>query len=324
MCTAVSFYADGLYFGRTLDYENSYGETIVITPRRFALPFREAETLFEHYAILGIAHVAQDYPLYYDAVNEKGLAMAGLNFVGNACYHADGTGQHHIAQFELIPWILGRCKDTHEAETLLKQTDITPTAFAPDMPTAQLHWILADSQRTMTVESVQDGLHIYENPAGVLTNNPPFREQLFRLNDFMHLSPKQPENLFGGNLPLACYSRGMGALGLPGDLSSQSRFIRAAFMCANALKGKTAAENVHQVFHILNTVEQVRGCCAVGEGQYEYTIYAACADATRGIYYYTGYDKYCLSAVCMHHEDLEAEKLFCYPMQHQENVMWQN
>lgn len=324
MCTAVSFYADGLYFGRTLDYENSYGEDIVIMPRRFRLAYAEGGALSEHYAVIGTAHVAQGYPLFYDAVNEKGLAMGGLNFVGNAVYREPCTGRENIAQYELIPRILSCCADTKEAEKLLSRVNITNTSFSNDMPTAQLHWILADADRTITVEAMQNGLYVHENPVGVLTNNPPFQEQLFRLNDYMHLSAKKPQNTFGGNLPLKHYSRGMGAIGLPGDVSSQSRFVRAAFTRANALTGQTELENVGQVFHIMGTVEQVKGCCEVGEGEYEHTIYTACADAKRGVYYYTGYHCRQITAVSMHHEDLEGTELYCYPMQRTERVYLQN
>ena len=82
-----------LYFGRTLDYEFSYGEEIAVTPRNYPFHFRHTENLEKHYAIIGMAHMAGDYPLYYDAVNEKGVGMAGLNFVGNAYYHKEESGK---------------------------------------------------------------------------------------------------------------------------------------------------------------------------------------------------------------------------------------
>ena len=106
---------------------------------------------------------------------------------------------------------------------LLERINICNTKFAESLPTAQLHWIIADSEEAITVESVADGIKVYDNPVGVLTNNPPFDEQLFALNNYMHLSAKPPVNTFAPGLELRLYSRGMGALGLPGDLSSQSR-----------------------------------------------------------------------------------------------------
>ena len=86
MCTAATYKTQDFYFGRTLDYEFSYGDEITVTPRNYPFHFRHMGEITSHYAIIGMAHVAGDYPLYYDAVNEKGLAMAGLNFVGNAVY----------------------------------------------------------------------------------------------------------------------------------------------------------------------------------------------------------------------------------------------
>ncbi|MGN0494050.1 MAG: choloylglycine hydrolase, partial [Acutalibacteraceae bacterium] len=258
MCTAATYKTNDFYFGRTLDYEFSYGDEVTVMPRNFPLRFRAAEALKSHYAIIGMAHVAGDYPLFYDAINEKGLGMAGLNFVGNAYYRDEISGRDNVAQFEFIPWILAQCATLSEAKGLLEKTNITNTPFSEALPTAQLHWIIADRDGAITVESVKGGIKIYDNPVGVLTNNPPFDEQLFRLNDFMHLSPKQPENTFSAGLSLKAYSRGMGALGLPGDLSSQSRFVRVAFTKMNSVSGGSESESVSQFFHILGSVDQQR------------------------------------------------------------------
>ena len=279
----------------------------------------------QHYAIIGTAHIANGYPLFYDAVNEKGLCMAGLNFVGNACYAArTADDSDNVAQYEFIPWILSQCADTAEARAFIQRLNLLDTPFHAQMPAAQLHWIIADKNQTITVESMADGIHVYENPAGVLTNNPPFPEQMFRLNDYMHLSPKQPQNHFSTELPLRSYSRGMGALGLPGDLSSQSRFVRAAFVRANSVSGNSETESVSQFFHILGAVDQQRGCCEVKDGQYEITIYTSCCNADKGIYYYTTYNNHQISAVHMHHENLDSSQLVCCPMQTKEQICHQN
>lgn len=254
MCTAATYKTNDFYFGRTLDYEFSYGDEVTVMPRNYPINFRAAGDLKKHYAIIGMAHIAGDYPLFYDAINEKGLGMAGLNFVGNAYYREEIAGKDNVAQFEFIPWILSRCATVREARRLLENINITNTPFSDKLPTAQLHWIIADRDGAITVESVKEGIKIYDNPVGVLTNNPPFNEQLFRLNDFMHLSPKSPENRFSDKLSLSTYSRGMGALGLPGDLSSQSRFVRVAFTKMNSVSGSSESESVSQFFHILGSV----------------------------------------------------------------------
>ena len=324
MCTAATYKTKDFYFGRTLDYEFSYGDQITVTPRNFPFSFRHAGALESHYAIIGMAHVAGDYPLYYDAVNEKGVGMAGLNFVGNAAYAKVRPGRDNIAQFEFIPWVLGQCASDREVRGLLGRVNLVDTPFSDQLPLAQLHWLIADREEAITVESTADGLHVYENPVGVLTNNPPFPQQLFRLNDYLHLSPRQPANTFAEGLSLAPYSRGMGALGLPGDLSSPSRFVRVAFTKMNARSGDSEGESVSQFFHILGSVDQQRGCCEVEPGKYEITLYTSCCNAAKGIYYYTTYENHQISAVDMHREDLAGSALIAYPLIRDEQIRFQN
>ena len=284
MCTAATYKTKDFYFGRTLDYEFSYGEEITITPRNYKFNLKNMGIMETHYAMIGMAHIAENYPLYYDAINEKGLGMAGLNFVGNADYKEVIDDKDNITQFEFIPYILGKCASVKEARELLRKINITNIPFNEKMTLAQLHWIIADKNEAITVESIKDGIKIYDNPVGVLTNNPPFDKQMFNLNNYINLSPKSPKNNFSDKLNLNMYSRGMGSIGLPGDLSSQSRFVRAAFVKTNSLSGETESESVSQFFHILGAVEQQKGCCEVTDGTFEYTIYTSGCNGDKGIY----------------------------------------
>ena len=324
MCTAATYRTKDFYFGRNLDYDFSYGEEIVIMPRKYPLPFRYMGRMEKHYAIIGTAHVEENYPLYYDGVNEKGLGMAGLNFVGNAHYGKAVPDRENVTTYEFIPWILGRCADVGEARELLEKINLTDDLFQEKLPAAQLHWMIADRNSCITVEAMDGGLKVYDNPVGVLTNNPPFEQQMFALNNYMHLSPEDPRNLFAAGLPLQIYCRGMGALGLPGDLSSQSRFVRAAFVRMNSRSGDSETESVGQFFHILGSVEQQRGCCNVGEDKYEITIYTSCCNADKGIYYYTTYENRQITGVDMHREDLESGALARYPMLREQQIYMQN
>ncbi|MGN1205834.1 MAG: choloylglycine hydrolase [Eubacterium sp.] len=326
MCTAATYKTKDFYFGRTLDYEFSYGEQIVITPRNYTFFWHDKKLAEKKckYAIAGMAHVEDNYPLYYDAVNEKGLGMAGLNFVGNAVYHDPRPSCDNVTSYEFIPWILGRCASVKEARASLASLCITKIPFSDMLPTSSLHWMIADEEECIVVESVTEGIKVYDNPFGVLTNNPPFEQQCFQLNDYQGLSPRQPENTFAKDIPLQAYSRGMGALGLPGDLSSSSRFVRAAFTRLNSKSGDSEVESVAQFFHILGAVAQQKGCCEVEPGKYEYTIYTSCANASKGLYYYTTYENPMWNAVDMHRENLDGEKLYCYPLRMQGEVHWQN
>lgn len=328
MCTAATYKTKDFYMGRTLDYEFSYGEEVTITPRNYEFDFRHAGKLKTHFAIIGMAYVADNYPLYYDAVNEKGLGMAGLNFVGNAFYENavidEDSDIINVAQFEFIPWVLAQCATVNEARAKIKRIRLTDTKFSEQLPAAQLHWIIADKNECIVIESMKDGLHIYDNPVGVLTNNPPFPVQLFSLNNYAGLSNKQPDNTFAGTYKLDAYSRGMGAMGLPGDLSSQSRFAKVAFTKLNSMSKDTEAESVSQFFHILGSVDQQRGCCEVKEGKYEITIYTSCFNADKGIYYYTTYDNHQICGVDMHKENLDSDRLIRYPIILFGDVRWHN
>ena len=324
MCTAATYKTKDFYFGRTLDYEFSYGDEIIITPRNFEFNFRMGKKMENHYAIIGMAHVAGDYPLYYDATNEKGLGIAGLNFVGNAYYNDCADGKDNIAQFELIPWILCQCETVKEVRELLKNINITNEPFSEKFPLAQLHWIIADKNEAIIVESMKDGLKVYDNPVGVLTNNPPFDKQMFELNKYMNLSSKSPQNNFSNKLNMEYYSRGLGGIGLPGDLSSQSRVVRVSFVKMNSVSDDDEKSSVSQFFHILNSVDQQRGGCDVGDGKYEITIYTSCCNASKGIYYYTTYNNHQITGVNMFKENLDGGKIIKYPVVENGDVRWQN
>lgn len=320
MCTAVTYKTKDFYFGRTLDYEFSYGEEVTITPRNYPFQFRNGKFLSNHYALIGMAHVAETYPLYYEAVNECGLGMAGLNFPNNAVYNEKINDKDNVAQFELIPWLLGKCASVKEVKDLLKCINITNEPFNNNFPVSPLHWLIADSKECIVVEVVCDGLKIYDNPVGVMTNNPTFDKQLFNLNNYRYLSNKELPSTFSDNLKLESYSRGLGALGLPGDVSSMSRFVRAAFVKMNSVSSDDEISSVNQFFHIINSVEQVRGCCKLKENTYEITIYSSCCNATKGIYYYTTYNNHQINAIDMHKENLDGDKLIRYSLLDNEQI----
>ena len=327
MCTAITYTTKDHYFGRNLDLQFSYNETVTITPRNYVFNFRKMGALVNHYAIIGMAYVADDYPLYYDATNEKGLSIAGLNFPENADYKTYSIGKDNITPFELIPWILGQCATVSEAETLLKCINLLKENFSDKLTLSPLHWIIADKERSITLESVKEGIKIYDNPVGVLTNNPTFEHQIFNLNNYMHLSNGQPQNTFAGsnaNLKLDLYSNGMGGLGLPGDTSSMSRFVKATFVKLNSVSGDSEAESVSQFFHILKSVEMQNGIVHMGKDLYEKTIYSSCCNVDKGIYYYTTYENSQVSAVDMHKVDLDGKNLVSYPLNKALAIEYQN
>lgn len=313
MCTAISFLSKNHYFGRNLDFEYSYNEKITIMPRNFPLSFRKTETIQRHYAIIGMATVDNGYPLYFDGTNECGLSMAGLYFPENAVYLPAADGKDNITPFEFIPWILSQCKDIKEAVHLLRKINLVNIPYSKEYPLSPLHWIIADRESSITVEPTKKGLEIYDNPVGVLTNNPPFMFHMHNLANYMNITNEEPVNRFSHKADIQAYSKGMGAIGLPGDSSSASRFIRAAFTKLNSVCDPDESSSVSQFFHILDSVAQLKGCVKTADG-YEKTIYSSCCNTDEGIYYYKTYDNWQITGVSLNSTELNCDKLSEFPL----------
>lgn len=323
MCTAVSFCRKDHYFGRNLDLHYNYQESVVITPRNYPFRFYNADHFHNHYAMIGMATVTENYPLYYEATNEFGLSMAGLNFPGNAAYLPAQENMDNIAPFELIPWVLCQCESVRDAKRLLRSLNLTDVPFNREYKLTPLHWLLSDRNLSVVIEPRADGICVYDDPVGVLTNNPPFDYHLRNLCNYINLTPDAPENRFSSQITIHPYSHGMGAIGLPGDLSSASRFIRAAFTKLNSQCNDTESECVSQFFHILNAVAQTRGCAKIGD-RYEITVYSSCCNTDKGIYYYTTYDNAQITAVQLFSAELDTSVLQSYPLIKAQQIHYMN
>lgn len=311
MCTAISITAGDNYFGRNLDYECSFGEKVTVTPRNYKFTFTNGSKTEKHYAIIGMALTKNEYPLYFDAMNEKGLSMAGLRFADNAAYNKEFEGKDNIASFEFISYILAKCKNVNEAERVIENINITDRSFDVELKPSPLHWLIADKEKAITVEQTERGIRIFDNPFGVLTNNPPFDMQLHNIRNYLMLSSEEPKNSFAEKVDLTPYSRGMGAIGLPGDLSSMSRFVKTCFLCANSVFGESEQEKVSHFLHILYSVYQLRGVVKVGK-DYEITHYTSCCNSDKGIYYYTTYGNSEIKSVKLYDNNLNESRLIIF------------
>lgn len=323
MCTAVSYKTKDHYFGRNLDLYYSYNETVTVAPRKYPFVFRHMPEMSSHYAMIGMATVAEGYPLYYEATNEVGLSMAGLNFPENAVYFPYAEGKDNVASFEFIPWVLGQCGSVREVRELLGRLNVTCDSFSEGLPNSPLHWMISDRESSVTVESVADGLKVYDNPVGVLANNPPFDFHMLNIRNYMGVTASPPENRFSDVLDMKPFSLGMGSIGLPGDMSSPSRFVRAAFTKLNSVSDETEDDSLSQFFHILASVAQPRGCTGV-DGKFEYTLYSSCCNTDTGVYYYTTYGNSRITAVDMKKCDPFGDVLASFPLVTESQVLWQN
>lgn len=313
MCTALIFGDKNRYFGRTLDLEYRLDESIIITPRNYVFDMKFQGKIGTKFGIIGTGIIEENFPLYYDASNEMGLSMAGLNFVNNAEFSTKSEGEINLAPHELIPYFLGNFSCVEECVEAIKKMNLVNEPFNDKFPVAHLHWIISDKEKAITLECVKEGIKVYENPVGVLTNNPPFECQMWNLSNYINLTSGEVKNRFSNRIDLDEYSRGMGAIGLPGDPSSASRFVRACFTKLNAIYPQNEIEQVVQFFHVIGSVEQQEGCVKVGE-KYERTQYTSCCDREKMIYYYTTYENTQINAVRLTSEDLTAGKLVQYKM----------
>ena len=312
MCTAIRMTTADTYVGRNLDLEYSYRDELVHTPRHFPLIFRRLPALETHYAVLGTAYVPDDFPLYYDAVNEYGLFMAGLNFPQYAQYEAGGD--EAVAPFEVIPFVLAQCCTVNEACDLLRHTPIAAVDYSEKLPCTPLHWMLADHETCVAVEPTAQGLLLTPNPTNVLTNSPPLSYHLTTLAQYTSLTPHTPPDTFGKTaVPL--YSRGMGTEGLPGGYSSTARFVRAAYGREHSRCEEGEEQSVMQMFHLLGSVAHPRGSVIMPDGREEITVYSSCCNLRTGAYYYKTYNSSHLCAVDFEMDNRDGECLYRYPME---------
>jgi len=317
MCTAINLTEGRHVFGRTLDLEFSFGEKVVITPRKFPLHFLHKPTLSEHCAIIGTAHISGGTPLYYDAVNELGLCSAALNFPRYAKYNKRKSGAHNVASFELIPWILSRAESVSQAMRLLSGVNVTDESYSDELPATELHWIFADKYSAVTVEATENGLKMHENPYGVMTNSPDFSYQITHLESYTRIL-REPGAC--NDFPEIFHSKGVLDFGIPGDFSSSSRFVKTVFVKSRTESPKTKEGAISRLFHILGSVSQPRGVTSGPDGRPVATVYTSAIDTQESKYYFTTYQNRRIRCVKLNTPSALGENLVAYSMLGGEDV----
>lgn len=282
MCTALLLPTaeGGTLFGRNMDLSYPFGEAPILLPRGYPLPdgiTRKKTPL--PYAILGMGTLIEGCPAMADAMNEAGLAAAGLNFAGYAHFpQAASAGKRPIAPYDLMLQVLLRCSTVAEARALLQGVQLIAHPLNAETPIPTLHWMFADrSGQSIVAEQTRTGLNIYENPVSVLTNTPEFPWHLTNLAMYPHLTPQQPDEATVPGL-------GAGTLGLPGGYDSPSRFVRIAYLRQNTPL-PAGDEAVGRFFSLLQGAAIPYGAVHTAEGKPHFTRYTCCMDLQHGIYY---------------------------------------
>ena len=317
MCTAI-FDCMGGYFGRTLDLEYSLSEKVAVTPRHFLdrAVYFEGERL----SLVGCAAIRDGTALYYDGLNEAGLSGAALNFPGEACY-SDSTGSpHEIPSYALLYECLRVCRSVEDVKRVLSGRIITNSGFSEELPATPLHFMFADVDSAITVEPLAEGLKIFENTVGVMTNSPSFDFQLKNTASYMHLSPSTPANTLAPDKGLFPYSRGLDAFGMPGDYSSASRFVRATFALSATKPGCGKEAYLSRFFHIMDSVSVPLGCVVAENGLDVSTLYTSAMDLNNKVYYFTTYGARHIRKVELLNTELDPERLSLFEMYSEECI----
>lgn len=324
MCTCINFKTKDNYFGRNLDLEYRFNEKVVITPRNYKFNLKNGTSITSKYSMIGMATVVSNYPLYAEATNEKGLSMAGLYFPKNACFFKEEDNKLNLSPYELILYFLGLYSSISEIKKDIANLNITNTPFSKEMPVSDLHWMISDESECIVIEQMEDGLKVYNNPIGVLTNNPPFEYHLNNINNYSNLSPYNSENTFSNKINLNQYGQGMGAIGLPGDNSPASRFIRASFNKLNSKCEDDEKSSVTQFFHILDSVSMVQGTTITKENKNDITTYSCCINTSKGIYYYKTYTNNQIIAIKMFEKEKNNKYLSIFDLIEEQQIKYIN
>lgn len=291
MCTSFLLKGFNAVFARNMDIDFSLNEKLIIIPKNYPIILKkEEDVLTNHFAIMGIGTVINDYPLIADAMNEKGLAAAALNFMDNAKYYKYDTTKFNLAPYELILYLLSKCCSIEEIKKELEDINVIDINFSEQIINTPLHFMFSDKTSSIVVETTKEGMRVYENDYDVLTNNPPFPFHVENIKHYIHLTTEEINNTFDTNMEIKNYSLGQGAFGLPGDFSSSSRFIKTLFIKNNMKFNNGEKDAITHAFKCLSSVSMIDGIVQTSKG-YELTQYQVCYDLLKKKLYYRNYDE---------------------------------
>ncbi len=329
MCTGLSLTTtDGQhFFGRNLDVPTSYGQSVHIIPRKFNwLNVVNGETNTSKYACIGMGIVVDNHPLLFDAVNEKGLAGGGLNFTHFAKFNDSAVdGKTNTSASDFLFWAISNFSDLSELRRALNNLVLTNIPFKQELPVAGLHWMFTDlTGKSIVIEYMADGMHIYDNPVGVLTNDPTFQWHLTNLRQYVTLDKATPEPKQMGDLLLHPYGHGLGMCGLPGDASPAARFVRTVFFRDSIVDANDELGGVTAFFNVLTGVTVIKGSEIDPDGSMNYTVYKSAMCQETGTYYYTDYYNRRINAVKLTNADLDGKEIINFNYLNEQDILFQN
>ena len=329
ICTGLSIQSqDGKwFFGRNMDLAYYFNQAVMIVPKGYQLQDRvSGNTVTNNRAIIGMGTVIDNHPVFADAMNEDGLACAGLNFEGYAYFEENPIeGKHNIAPYDFIQWVLSNHETIEEVKQGLKNLELVDRPINDKTPVPKLHWMITDKTgKAIVLEKTKNCITIHENIVGVMTNNPTFDWHLTNLKEYLHLTPASPKQTKWGEYTLNALGVGAGTIGMPGDFASVSRFVRIAYIRAHMPKIEGDMEAVTQFFHMLDYVKMVKGGIITDDGLEDSTTYSSCMDQEKGIYYYRTYENNRINAIDINKEQLEGTDIKIFKYLTTQDINYQN
>jgi choloylglycine hydrolase len=326
-CTSFLLKAENgdVVYGRTLEFALPLHSQVIVMPRGFLNksmgPDGKTEngmTYTAKYAATGMNGLA--LPVIVDGINEKGLAAGMFFFPGLAGFQdvADADAGSSIASYELVNYILTQFATVDEVKAGVPKIKVSNSPLAVFKGAAPVHYSVHDAAgNSVAIEYIDGQLHVTDNPTSVMTNAPSFQWHLDSLSWFATSTPAPvaPFKINGTSFPQ--WSTGGGQVAQPGDYSSPSRFIRAAYLVASAPVFKDAAAGLPLAFHLLNqfdippgAIQTVAGGSAGGGvAGYEVTEWTVSADLRNGTYQFKTYDHQAVRQVSLKNFDLDAKDI---------------
>ena len=294
MCTAITLKTSENHHlvGRNFDIHPMNDLSVALVPREFEYVNRVTnEEMKTKYAVLGMGLFYENHILFCDGVNEKGLSCLMLQLSKFSTWsHKIRKDKVNIAPYDVAFWVLSNFSTISELMEGLKQLNIVAL---PDDQTAlstEIHWLVSDtSGQSIVIERTRDKLTVYNNKVGVLANSPTFDWHLNNLDCYINVKSEQPEETKWGQQMLSPYSNGFGTIGLPGDFSSPSRFVKAAFLRNHVNVGEGDESAISECFHILDNFVVPRGVVETPKRkECHLTKYSACLCLETQLYYSKG------------------------------------
>lgn len=331
-CTGIRIIAkDGsIIYARTLEYGQDIKSNIIFVPsgHKFTAvtPFKNKKGVQWKSRYSAVGTNALNMVAFVDGINEMGLAGGLFYFPDYAKYQSIShyEASYSLASWELLTWILTTCATINEIKQKLPKIKVSNAIFHAFGFILPIHVIVHDlSGKSLVIEYTHGKLHLYDNPIGVITNSPNFKWHITNLRNYVNLSAINVPKIKLSGLELLSFGQGSGMLGLPGDFTPPSRFVRATAFSQSVNLPNSASEALHTAFHILNLFDIPKGIIRDYQNKklsFDYTQWTTAADLENRKYYFHTYDNRQLCMVDLHELNKTADKLICISMKAKENI----